>query len=229
FREGIRLDPNDANGLALYGSFRTLIHRDCDGGLQRLESARILDPFNPAMHFDLGVYHFHCRNYETSLQHLERTTDLLPNFYWARLIAVWNHMMLGAEGRAAGMCDTLLEEVGDAFDPRLIGSCAWAYFHASRWARASELRTQLENPPAGIQVDPFVYSWTCLGFEDRSCTLEQLERAFRQRSSELIFLRTGPLFDSVREEPRFKAVVEQMDFPEANEAGGGNLKGEKVQ
>lgn len=220
FSEGIRLDPNDANGLALYGSFRTLIHWDCDGGLQRLESARNRDPFNPAMHFDLGVYHFHCRNYEVSLQHLERTTDLLPEFYWARLIAVWNHMMLGAGGRAEILCDALLEEVGDTFDPRLIGSCAWAYFGASRSDRAFELRAQLDNPPEGIEVDPFIYSWTCLGFADRNCALEQLERALKQRSSDLIFLRTGPIFDTVREEPRFKAVVQKMGFPETPEFGG---------
>ena len=32
-------------------------------------------------------------------------------------------------------------------------------------------------------------------------------------SSNMIFLRTAPLFDPIRDHPRFQAIMEQMDFP----------------
>jgi hypothetical protein len=71
----------------------------------------------------------------------------------------------------------------------------------------------LRDPPAGIRVDPFVLSWACFGTGDLDCGYQQLEEALRQRSSGMIFLNTAPVFDPIRENPRFQAILEQMDFP----------------
>jgi hypothetical protein len=48
---------------------------------------------------------------------------------------------------------------------------------------------------------------------DKDCALDYLEQALQQRSSEMIFLRTMPVFDPIRDEPRFQAVMKQMNFP----------------
>jgi adenylate cyclase len=214
FLHGVRLNPNNSNGLATYGAFRVLIHGDCEGGLALLDSARDIDPFNPGIHFDLGVYNFQCRHWEESIRHLERTNELVPDFYWPRMIIAWNNLLAGSTELAVQQCDRVVEEAGSGFDFRLLGSCAWVYATAGQASKATVMMEKLSNPPAGIRVDPLTHSYVCLVFDDTTCALDYLEKAIRQRSSEMIFLRTMPALDPIRDEPRFQAVMKQMNYPE---------------
>jgi TolB-like protein/tetratricopeptide (TPR) repeat protein len=213
FSRGLELDPGSAIGLNLYGAYRVLIHKDCDEGIALLEAARDRDPFNPGMHFDLGIYNFHCRRTDESIKYLEQTIELVPEFYWARLAIAWNHVLNGLFTLAADGCESLIIEVGQNFDSRLLGSCAWIYSTANQVNKASEMLESLRNPPAGVRVDPLVLSWACFGMGDPDCGYQQLEEALRQRSSGLIFLNSAPVFDPVREQPRFQAILDQMGFP----------------
>ena len=213
FERGLELDPNNANGLAMYGAYRVLIHKDCDGGLALLEAARDRDPFNPGIHFDLGVYNFHCRRPDESIRHLERTNDLSPSFYRPRMIITWNYALQGFHERAANQCDLVFEEIGQSFDSILISGCVWIYALANRVDEARQLLEDLRHPPVGGKVELIAISWACLGLEDYECAIEQLEGSLRRRSSNMIFLRTAPLFDPIRDHPRFQAIMEQMDFP----------------
>jgi serine/threonine-protein kinase len=213
FIRGIELDPNNANGLAMYGYFRVLIHKDCEGGLALLDSARDLDPFNPAMHFDLGVYNLHCRHWEESIRHLERTIELIPDFYWPKMIIAWNYLLAGSKEAAVQQCDSVIKEADSGFDFRLLGSCAWVYLESGQAEQATILIEKLRNPPPEIRIDPVTNSYTCLVLGDKDCALDYLEQALQQRSSEMIFLRTMPVFDPIRDEPRFQAVMKQMNFP----------------
>lgn len=43
--------------------------------------------------------------------------------------------------------------------------------------------------------------------------LEQLDRALRKRLPELRWLKTDPLLDSLRQEPRFRAIERALNFP----------------
>jgi len=40
--------------------------------------------------------------------------------------------------------------------------------------------------------------------------LENLEKAFENRDSSLAYLKVWPIFDSLRSEPRFQAVLKKM-------------------
>jgi hypothetical protein len=46
-----------------------------------------------------------------------------------------------------------------------------------------------------------------------SQALEQLDTALRKRLPELRWLKTGPLLESLRQEPRFQAIERVLNFP----------------
>ena len=50
--------------------------------------------------------------------------------------------------------------------------------------------------------------YTILGYSPQA--LEWLERAFEERSEYLVFLRVDPIFDKLRSEPRFGALIEKI-------------------
>jgi serine/threonine-protein kinase len=48
---------------------------------------------------------------------------------------------------------------------------------------------------------------------DKSQALDWLERAFDQRESGLVKLQIDPDWDTLRDEPRFQALLRRMNFP----------------
>jgi len=49
---------------------------------------------------------------------------------------------------------------------------------------------------------------------DRAKALQWLDRAVRLHDSGLIYLKTDPLFDPLRSEPRFRAIERELRFPD---------------
>jgi hypothetical protein len=47
----------------------------------------------------------------------------------------------------------------------------------------------------------------------RAQALQWLETALRQRDPGLVYLKTDPLLDPLRQEPRFQAVMRELKFP----------------
>ena len=213
FKKGLELNPNDANGLNAYGVYRVLIHKDCDEGIALLEAARDRDPFSSGKHWDLGAFNFHCRRADESIKHMELTIEMTPGNYWARMFIVLNHLLNGSFGLATEGCDSLIDEVGQKFDSGLLASCAWVYSTAGQENLAKHILERLRKPPAGIHVDPVFISWTCFALDDLECGFQQLNESLRHHSPNMIFLRTAPVYDPVREDPRFLEVLDQMDFP----------------
>jgi TolB-like protein/tetratricopeptide (TPR) repeat protein len=213
FERALQLDPNNAEALELYGSLRVLILEDCEGGLALLDAARERDPFNPAAHFNLGVYNFHCRQHEESIRHLEYTNELAPSFFRPRLLIAWNHALMGQFVTANDECDAVLSELGDSIDVMAQSSCGWVYHLGGRQDEAHQILEKLQTPVTGLYVDPVLIAFFCAGIEETECALDALEAGYQQRSSNLIFLRTGPAFDVIRDEPRFQAIVDKMNFP----------------
>jgi len=129
------------------------------------------------------------------------------------MMIAWNHSLQGKHQLAAAQCDSLLGERGVRFDHMLIGSCAWVKARANQRVEAQELLDSLLNPPIGARVDPVTISWACLGLDDVDCSIEQLERALQQRSSNMIYTQVAPAWNPLRENPRFQTILERMNLP----------------
>jgi len=212
-KKGLELNPNSANGLNAYGAYRVLIHKDCDEGIAMLEAARDRDPFNTLKHWDLGMFNFSCRRADESIKHMEQTIEMAPEFFWAKLVIAWDHVLNGSFGLAVENCDSLLDEVGQKFDSGALSGCAWVYATAGQEAQAKDILERLREPPEGVQVDPVVLSWACFALDDFECGFQQLDEGLRHHSPRMIFLRTAPVYDPVRDDPRFREILDQMDFP----------------
>ena len=215
FLKGLELDANHSEGLIMYGAFRVMIYKDCGLGLELLESARERDPFNYNTHFNLGVYSFHCRQPEKSIRYLEQTLALVPGFVRARMIVPWNHTMQGRHDEAERLCDELVARHDPSFDAMLTSGCAWSYGQAGEIAKSEALIEALQNPAPGINMDPVYVAFGCMGTGDFECALTMLEASVEERSSNMIFLRISPVFDAIRNEPRFERVIAAMNFPPA--------------
>ncbi len=62
-------------------------------------------------------------------------------------------------------------------------------------------------------ADAYQYAEIYAQWGNRAKALDWLETALRLRDSGLAFLKTDPLLDPLRKEPRFQAIERELKFP----------------
>jgi Flp pilus assembly protein TadD len=80
-----------------------------------------------------------------------------------------------------------------------------------RTAALATLRELNAMSPDGKAV-PFNLALVSLGLGDYPRTLDHLEQAYAANSQFLVWLKSDPLYDPLREEPRFKALMKRLNF-----------------
>ena len=81
-------------------------------------------------------------------------------------------------------------------------------------AEARALARELEERSAREYVSPVAIATAYLGLGEYGRALDWTERAHAERRGWLAYLRVNPMFDPLRDDPRFQALVRRMNFPE---------------
>ncbi|HEY6619792.1 MAG TPA: hypothetical protein VIY68_09625 [Steroidobacteraceae bacterium] len=79
--------------------------------------------------------------------------------------------------------------------------------------RADAERELAKMKAAGGDAAAYQYATIYAQWGQRAKALESLETALRLRDPGLQNLKTDPLMDPLREEPRFKKVMRELKFP----------------
>jgi tetratricopeptide (TPR) repeat protein len=86
------------------------------------------------------------------------------------------------------------------------------YDKLGRHADAEGMLSKLRAAPADIAAYECAAIYAQRG--NRAKALDRLETALRLRDVSLVRLKTDPLMDSLRQEPRFQAVMRELKFPD---------------
>ena len=209
FRRAVSLAPGDAEALNQQAQFLLAIGQ-FNSALAEIEHAQRLDPLSPSIGDTREYLLMILGRYEAASAQLQRTLVTHPDFVDARIdeidLAVIRHNYADAERQAR----LLAPLVG--IDPDLMAS--WVHGIADPALQAAAVRS-LETAPgaAHLRRDPLAYAhWLALlGARDRA--LAVLERLPIQRNSPEPDWMWDTAFDPIRNDPRFKAVLEKMGLP----------------
>jgi predicted Zn-dependent protease len=61
-------------------------------------------------------------------------------------------------------------------------------------------------------IDPLIFAVAYIGLKDKDQALSFLEMAYAERSVSLTAVKVDPVYDFVRDEPRFQKVLRQMEL-----------------
>jgi hypothetical protein len=80
--------------------------------------------------------------------------------------------------------------------------------------RAGAMATleELKKMSPGGKVAPFNLALVSLGLGDRTRALEYLEQAYAACSELLVWLKIDKIYDPLRSEPRFIALMKRLNF-----------------
>jgi TolB-like protein/DNA-binding winged helix-turn-helix (wHTH) protein/Flp pilus assembly protein TadD len=205
FRQAIALNPNYATAHHWYAEHLMWRGR-FDEALRESERARQLDPLSLIIAADNGAILYYARRYDRAIDRLRRVHAIDPTLSRAYLlIAVY------ADN---GMLDQALAEE-ERWRPLVAPPVHWSalayiYGRAGRTAKAQHAIQELVRLSEREPIQARVFGWSYAGVRDTQQTLTWLEKAYAEHSGELVALKVSPAYDFLRENPRFKRLLERV-------------------
>jgi TolB-like protein/tetratricopeptide (TPR) repeat protein len=205
YERALALAPGNAEVLRLSGEFAAPMGH-FDAGLAAARRAVMLDPLARHSHSALGRALYLARRYEEAVAAFAEDISLDPDFkttYGERGRAYYG---LGDLESARASCETKPDYWGSQWCLSVI------YDKLGRHADAEAVLAKYhaaEGDGAAYQYATIYAQWG-----NRAKALEWLETALRLRDPGLVELKTDPLLDPLRKEPRFQAIERELKFPD---------------
>jgi TolB-like protein/DNA-binding winged helix-turn-helix (wHTH) protein/Tfp pilus assembly protein PilF len=204
-RLALSADPADPVSLMLDGLLSMTLgeHEKAE---QELRAAVDRDPLFNYANFNLGNALYLRGKYSEAETTFRRLLDISPGFQWTRPYLA---KTLLAEGRP----DAAL----DALQPMEEGAMKLDYLPVILIAsgRAAEANTALQALIAHYAAtDASCIAMTYAYKNDKQAALQWLERAYAQRDAGLLKMVGEPLFKNISDEPRYHAVLREMNLPD---------------
>ena len=203
FQRAIELNPSYTSAYQWYAAFL-----NTQGRFEEAQSAqkcaRELDPFSLILNMNVADQLFFSRQYDRAAQHLVALLEHEPRFFPARfqLGRVYVQMENYAEAIAAfehSLQVSRQQEVRPAL--------AHAYASAGRSQEARAILQEVQNNGSGRYAASPMIARIYLGLGEYETAIHWLEKGLEERSYWMTFLKTDPIYDSIRSHPRFRELL----------------------
>jgi len=181
-----------------------------DESIREMRKAEELEPLEPAPPTHVGWALYYARRFDESIEVLQGVVASDPEFTLSYMWLSMNFVAKGMWGEAIAAGRKFVELTGGA----VIGLCmlGLAYGSAGMKDEALRILEQIEGLKKERYVGPIFRAivWSGLGEKDKA--LEYLERSYAEKDSALALIKVWPIFDNLRSEPRFQAVLKKMNL-----------------
>jgi TolB-like protein/Tfp pilus assembly protein PilF len=205
FQRAMTLAPGNARVLRNYGAFAVEMGLT-DVGIAAARRAAVLDPLNQNSHIYLSGALLSARRYDEAFAAYQDALSLRPTDPQWRALGQSIYYALGDFEKMRAVCEDAGEAVKDFQD------CLALAYH--KLGRQADAETALARFKA-LEGNTGAYSYATIYAQwgNTPKALEWLETALQLRDPQLINLKTNPLLDPLRLEPRFKAIARELKFP----------------
>jgi TolB-like protein/Tfp pilus assembly protein PilF len=213
FRRAIELNPNYATAHHWFGNSLLVTLGRFDEAIKEGERAVELDPLSLIINADLGSTLMIARRYDEAIAQLRRTLAFDGNFGYAH----WN---LGEALYLKGDASAAIAEYEKAAtlddDPQILALLGRAYADTGKKDKALEILGQLKALGRQSFVRDYLYTIIYTGLGDKATAIDYLQKARDSgETPDTTWLKVDPIFDPLRDEPRFQQLVAKLFPPES--------------
>jgi tetratricopeptide (TPR) repeat protein len=200
--EALRLNPNSTMVLFSRALFLSWVGRH-EEAIAVAKRAVELDPVAPHVNTWLGMHYFMARRYDEAIGQLNKVLALEPEYRDAHIWLSYSYAKKGLYEEAGSESQIMEGSWLEAFILALAG----------RPAEARKLAEQIPDERSETPNGNFFLAVVLgeLGERDRAFAL--LEQAYHGRSALMSVMKVDPRIDSLRDDPRFEALLRRLDFP----------------
>jgi adenylate cyclase len=206
FDRALELNPNLAFAYELQAWTVNGLGR-FDEAISKTRKAVELDPLNPFFQMSLSFFQYWARQYDDAITQARKTLAMDPN-------SAISHVLLGLSFLKKGDTAGAIVEFQKAKLPNpgawYQGYLGYAYAISGDRTKAEQALRELEDLAKRQYVSPTAFATIYLGLGQKEKCLNWLEKAYEQQDSACWYLKIDQIYDSVRNEPRFQALLEKI-------------------
>jgi non-specific serine/threonine protein kinase len=209
FLKAIRMKPDYPPAHMWYGNLLYCTGR-FDESVREMRKAKELDPLEPAHPTHVGWALYFARRFDESIAELRQVVASDPGFSlpYLWLAADFLAKNMWSEGIAAAKKYDELT-AGAVTAVSYLGAI---YGSAGMRDEALKILERLDELSKERYVGSLYRAVVWIGLGEKDKALENLEKAFLERESTMTFIKVWPLFDRLRPEPRFRALLKKMNL-----------------
>jgi TolB-like protein len=202
----IQLNPNYATAhhwLAL----PLLAIGQSDRGIAEGKRAIELDPLSLICNADLSWGYFQAHRYDDAEAQARKTLEMDSRFYVA-------HYYLGGALQFQGKLTDAIAEYQKSIelnnDPFSLAMLGQAYARQGKTDEARKVLTHLSEEAKSRYVSPYALAVVLTALGDKGHAIDELERGYDDTGFYISLIKVDPLFESLRGDPRFEALVQKI-------------------
>ena len=208
YKLAMELDPSSYEALFGHSFVMSVLGRH-DEAIVAIKRAQQIDPLSPLARTAATLHFIWARRYDEAVEQARAAQQIYPDLprVYQRLADTYEAMGLYDEAAAAWQQWQILvgvseEEVAGITEAASSGMETYWRWMLSYWNERAKRESVPPTDFAGHHAQ--------LGEKDQA--FEWLEKAYEARSSSLINLKVKPLYDPLRDDPRFTDLLRRMNL-----------------
>ncbi|MFC2141937.1 protein kinase [Acidobacteriota bacterium] len=201
FKQAIELNPGYATAHHMYSWYLIKMAR-YEEAITEIKLATSLDPLTALTHSYLGYVLFCARHYDQAIETQESVLKMFPNNANA-------HWLLGQVYLGKSMYEEALVEF------QIIDHSTWIGITYAKMGKKEEALKKLNdilNASKKRNIRPIYLALIYFALDERDKGFEWLVKGFEERDSWTLDIKTDPIFDNIRSDPRYKALLQKMNL-----------------
>lgn len=204
FTRAIALNPSYSRGHIFYSFYLEAMGRQNEA-VSQAEAARTLDPLSRAANINLGWQYLQADRLSDAKQTFERATEIYPG-HWGVHWGMGQYYLRAGEIEAAIASFELSRAAGGGHAMPL-SALGFAYAISGHAERARDALGQLQALRDETYVSPYHMAVVHAALGDKDTAFQLLDEAYDLRSRSMAWLNVAPEIESLRDDPRFDALL----------------------
>jgi tetratricopeptide (TPR) repeat protein len=207
YRRALELNPGYANAHHWYGYYLMLSGEVAEGRTE-MRRALELDPLSPIINANIGLSYYVARDYERALAHWQQVLEMHRNYALVHLYRTGAYIAQGMYPDALAELEKAVPRSGPGLQERALLAHIYGRMGRTRDARMllAELAQHGDAPGYDMAI---AYA----GVGDADKAFSSLDRTVRERWGAFNELNAEPLFDPLRSDARFPALLRRIGVP----------------
>ena len=213
FKRAIQLNPGFAEAHHQYSHYLTAMGRSSESLAESLRALE-LDPLSLVLNGHLAWHYLYARQYDQAIQQCQRTAELDRNYPETADFRGLAYEQKGMYREAIAELQMAVNLSGNS--PHIKAELGHAYAIAGETTPALDILDELKRGSTETHISSYDIAVIYIGLGRKDQALEALENAYQERSEWLRYVKVDPRLDSLRGDPRFEKLANQVLPPASN-------------
>lgn len=207
FKQALSLSPNDATAHRRYAWYLITMGRLHDA-IAVVHRAQEVNPLSPGISRNVGLVFYFARQYDQAVTQFRTTLEMDPNVRSTYSGLVYAYVQQGKYAEALAAGQEMLDRWGR--DPWILCALGYASAVSGQRDQARQVLAELHERARHTYIRPLAFAWISIGLDEKDQAFAWLEQAYADRDPYLTLLNADPIYDNLRADARFTALVEKI-------------------